>query len=139
MKYLTLLISGVLLAGCATPYNPGYRFNRVEVVNLAGAPLKSLSWNVVGSGRAMNCSEVAPNSICTDYFPQRRYPLAGIEVDWTHVDGERRSEVLNPPVPAYFYTTFPLEIYLEIDAEGVINAFYRQNEPDGGSGIFITK
>ena len=137
MKSLIFAVSAVLLAGCATGYNPGYRFNKVEAANLAGAPLKNLSWNVVGSGKTMNCSEVAPNSICNDYFPGRRYPLAGIELDWTHVDGERRAEVLNPPVPAYFYTAFPLEIYLEIDAEGAIEAFYRQNTPDGGSGVII--
>jgi hypothetical protein len=130
MKYLMLVISGLLIAGCATAYNPGYRISQVDVVNLADGSLENLSWNVIGSDKSMNCSEVAPNAICADYFPQRRYPRAGIELSWTHADGERKQELLNPPVPAYFYTAFPLSLIIEIDGAGELNAFYRQNTPD---------
>ena len=136
MKSLILAVAAALLAGCATGYNPSYHFKQVEVVNLAGAPLQNLSWNVVGSGKSMNCSEVAPNAICADYFPQRRYPRAGIELSWTHADGERRSEVPNPAVPAFFYAAFPLRVIIEIDAEGSLNAYYDQDTP--GDNLFIS-
>lgn len=130
MKLLMFLISGALIAGCAGSYDPSYRFKQVDVVNLSGGSLENLSWNVVGSGKTMNCSDVGDNQICADYFPQRPYPRAGIELNWTHVDGERKTEVLNPAVPAYFYTGLPLSIFVEIDPDGALNAFYRQDTSD---------
>ena len=129
MKYLTLLIAGALIAGCATTYSPRYYFKQVDVVNLTGAPLKDLSWKVVGSGKQMTCEEVAPNRICTDYFPRRHYPRAGIELNWIDADGKAQSAILNPAVPAYFYTSLPLSIFIEIDPEGTLRAYYRQDTP----------
>jgi len=136
MKYVVSLLAATLLAGCATGYNPTYRFKQVDVVNLAGGPLQNLSWNVVGSGKTMTCSEVTPNRICNDYFAPRRYPRAGIELSWTHVDGERKTEVINPQVEPYFNISIPLSIIIEIQPDGALNAFYRQDSPDG-SRIFI--
>lgn len=136
MKYLTLLISAALIAGCATGYNPSYVFKRVDVVNLSGDTLKDLTWNVIGSGKTMTCSEVPANGICADYFATRRYPKAGIEVSWTQGDGERKKAIINPNVPAFFYASLPLMIFVEIGADGSLNAYYDQDTPDGGR-IFI--
>jgi hypothetical protein len=131
MKKPILLLCSLTLGACATGYTPTYSMNKVQVVNLTGGTIENVSWQVIGSGKTLNCSEVANSGICDENFPTRRYPQSGIEVNWTHPDGERKTAILNPHVEAYFSRSFPLEIYLEIDAEGSINAFYRQNTPDG--------
>lgn len=136
MKYVTLLLIGALIAGCATGYNPSYVFKRVEVVNLAGGPLHDLTWNVIGSGKTMTCSEVEAKGICAEYFATHRYPKAGIELTWTHVDGERKTAIINPNVPAFFYTGLPLSIFIEIGPDATLRAYYDQDTPDG-TRIFI--
>ena len=137
MKLPAILPCILLAAGCATGYSPTYRMNRVEVVNLTGATIEDVSWRVLGSDKSLDCGEVANHSICGDYFPRRRYPQSGIEIKWTHPDGERKTAILNPHVAAYFYKAFPLEIYLEIDAEGSIEAYYRQNTPNDSPRIIL--
>lgn len=131
MKYIVSLVVGLLLAGCATGYNPSYRFKQIEVVNLSGGALQNLSWNVVGSGQTKTCGEVPSKTVCGEYFAQRNYPRAGIELSWTHVDGERKSEVINPSVPGYFYTGLPLRIIVEINPDASLRAYYDQDTPDG--------
>ena len=137
MRLPALVLFSLMIAACATGYSPTYSMNRVEVVNLTGATIADVSWRVLGSDKSLACAEVARFSICGEFFPRRRYPQSGIEVKWTHPDGERKTAILNPPVAAYFYRAFPLEIYLEIDAEGSITAYYRQNTPDDGPRIII--
>lgn len=139
MKRLTLLLSTALVAGCAVGYNPGYRFKEVQVVNLTGATIEDVSWRVLGSEKTLNCNQVAKFAMCADYFANRRYPQSGIEVNWTHPDGERKSALLNPNVPVTFSSGFPLRIVAEIGADGGVEAFFEQDEPsrDGG-GMFIS-
>lgn len=137
MKLSALLPCSLLLAACATGYSPTYSMNRVEVVNLTGGTIENVSWHVLGSEKSLVCDEVANHSICGDYFSRRRYPQSGIEIKWTHPDGERKTAILNPHVAAYFYTAFALEIYLEIDAEGSIRAYYRQNTPNDSPRIIL--
>ncbi|HKJ52177.1 MAG TPA: hypothetical protein VKB27_11775 [Gammaproteobacteria bacterium] len=138
MKRTILLLSAALAAGCTLGYNPSYRFNEVQVVNLSGGSIENVSWRVLGSDKSLQCSQVAKFAMCADYFPGRRYPQSGIEVDWTHPDGERKSALLNPDIPVTFPNAFPLRIVMEIDADGGVKGFYEQDEPsrDGG-GVFI--
>jgi len=137
MKRLMWLPASALLASCAVGYNPSYSFKEVQAVNLAGAPLKNVSWRVVGTDKVLNCSEVAPFAMCADYFARRRYPQSGIELSWTHPDGERHSQILNPHIPVYYSSAFPLRVVIEIDAEGGARGFYEQDEPDGEGGFFL--
>ena len=138
MKTIFPMIASALLAGCAVGYNPAYGFKEVQVVNLTGATIENVSWHVLGSDKTLNCNEVARFAMCADYFARRRYPQSGIEVNWTHPDGERRTALMNPSVPVTFYNGFPLRIVVEIEADGGTNAFYEQDEPsrDGG-GLFV--
>lgn len=99
------------------------------VHNLTGAKMSDVSVRVIGSEKAIQCDEVASNAVCDDLFNNRRYPQQGIELSWIHEDGNRRTETFNPEVPAVFYTAFPLRIVMEVDADGMVNPFYEQEEP----------
>ena len=132
MVRVILLLSTALAAGCAVGYSPSYRFNEVQVVNLTGATIENVSWRVLGSEKILSCDKVAKFAMCSDYFARRRYPQSGIEVNWTHPDGERKTALLNPDVPAFFSTSFALRIVMEIDPDGDVRGFYEQDEPDGG-------
>jgi hypothetical protein len=138
MKRIILLTAAALAAGCALGYNPAYRFKEVQVVNLTGATIENVSWHVLGSDKTLNCSEVAKFAMCADYFANRRYPQSGIEVNWTHPDGERKTALLNPSVPVTFVSSFPVRIVVELGADGGAKGFFEQDEPsrDGG-GLFV--
>jgi hypothetical protein len=118
-----------LIAACATGYQPSYRFNNVQVVNLAGAPIQDVEVVIVDSPKTLACEEVNAHAMCADRFPYRRYPQRGILLSWTHVDEENLSQTLNPRVATFFNTAFPLRVVMEIREDGSVKAFYEQNEP----------
>jgi len=129
MKKLVTLLACGLMTACAISYNPSYSFNEVQVVNLTGATITDVRWQVINTSKALSCPEVAKFAMCADRFPYRRYPQQGIELSWNHVDGSRKSNMPNPPVPAYFLTSFPLRIVMELSEDGNVKAFYEQDEP----------
>lgn len=129
-NYLVVLLSLSALA-CASGYNPRYYFNQVQAVNLTTATITDVSVNFVGSPKALACDEVAKNAMCADLFGRLLYPQQGIELSWTHTDGNRKSEVFSPAVPVTFSSGFPLRIMMLINADGSVKAFYEQEEPGG--------
>ena len=136
MRVLILALTLFMITACVTGYNPRYRFNEVQVVNLAGATIENVSWRVLDTDRSMSCDEVAKFAVCGDYFPRRHYPQSGFEVSWTHTDGEPKSEILNPPIPVTYPNAFALRIVMEIGADGSVNAFYEQDEPGRDGSMF---
>jgi len=133
MKKSILVFASVFISACVTGYTPGYSFNEIQVVNLSGATIQDVGLRVADSPKALSCAEVAKFAMCHDHFGKRRYPQQGIELSWTHPDGSRKSDTLNPEVPAFFSAALPLRIVLEIGEGGSVKAFYEQEEPDGGN------
>ena len=136
MRIYWMLSASLLLAGCATGYNPPRNFNYVQVVNLSGGEIRDVSLTVVGTKKTIACQQVAKNAICDQRFGVRRYPLQGLELGWEHPDGSRKSQALNPPVPAYYYASLPLQIYTEINEDGSVRPFYKQEEPGRNGSVF---
>lgn len=126
MKKLIILLSSFAIAACVTGYNPTYRFNEIQVVNLSGSTIEDVSVRVVDSEKALSCDEVAKNAICNDHFGGRRFPQQGIELSWTHPDGNRKSEVLTPKIPVTLQSAIPLRIIMEINEDGSVNPFFEQ-------------
>ena len=137
MNKVIVLFACGLMSACTFAYNPSYYFNEVQVVNLTGATIKNVSWQVVNSPKALSCPEVAKFAMCADRFAKRRYPQQGIELSWTHADGSPKSDTPNPAIPAYFSPTFALRVVIEVAADGSIKSFYEQDEP-GREGLFIS-
>ena len=132
MKLPLILLASLFAAGCATGgYSPSYRFNELQVHNLSGSKIEDVSVRVVGSEKSIQCEQVAFNATCHERFNNRPYPKQGIELSWIHEDGNRRTEMFNPDVPAVFYSAFPLRIVMEVDENGEVNPFYEQEEPSG--------
>jgi hypothetical protein len=129
MKTILLVIAGFLVVACATGYQPAYRFNNVQAVNLAGATIRDVTVDIIDSPKTLACDQVNNNAMCADRFPYRRYPQRGIVLSWTHVDGGHLSETLNPEVQVFFNPAFPLRIVMEIREDGSVKAFYEQDEP----------
>ncbi len=138
MKKLMILLAGGFISACATGYNPRYYFNEVQVVNLTGATIQDVSLRMTASPKVLNCSRVAKFAMCDDRFGKRPYPQQGIELSWTHPDGSRKSDTLNPAIPAFFYASFPLRIVLELLEDGSVKAFYEQEEPGGRDSLFFS-
>jgi hypothetical protein len=132
MKKIVISIASCLLAACVNGYNPYYYFNEVQVVNLTGATIKDVSWQVVNSPKALSCPEVAKFALCADRFPKRRYPQQGIELSWTQADGSEKSAMPNPAIPVYFRSAFALRVVMEVGEDGTVEAFYEQDEPSRG-------
>ena len=137
MKKLIISLACGLMAGCAGGYNPGYYFNEVQLVNLTGATITDVSWQVVNSPKALSCPEVAKFAMCSDRFPKRRYPQQGIELSWTQADGSEQSGMPNPAIPVYFPSAFALRVVMEVREDGDIKAFYEQDEPSRGGGFYL--
>jgi len=126
MKKLIILLSSIATVACATGYNPTYRFNEIQVVNLSGSTIEDVGVRVIDSEKALSCSEVAKNAICDDRFGMRRFPQQGIELSWTHPDGNRKSEVLTPKIPITLQPSTPLRIVMEVNEDGSVNPFFEQ-------------
>lgn len=137
MKKLIVLLAGGFLSACATGYNPNYYFNELQVVNLAGATIEDVNLTVAAYPNSLSCQEVAKFAICDDRFGKRRYLQQGIQLSWTHPDGSRRSDTLNPRVPAFYNAALPLRIVIEALEDGSVKAFYEQEEP-GRDGFFTS-
>ena len=127
-KYF-LLLPVFLVASCATNYQPNYRFNNVQAVNLTGGIIRDVDIIIVDSPKTLACEEVNANAMCAERFPYRPYPQQGVVLSWTHTDGERKSESANPRVAVYFNSAFPLRVVMEIRADGSVKTFYEQDEP----------
>jgi len=138
MKKLMILIAGGFISACASGYNPSYYFNEIQVVNQAGAQIQDVSLRVLDSAKILNCAEVAKFAMCDDRFGKRLYPQQGVELSWTHPDGSQKSDTLNPGIPAFFSSSFPLRIVIEVREDGSLNSFYEQEEP-GRDGVFINE
>lgn len=127
MKKLVVLLSSLAISACATGYNPTYRFNQIQVVNLSGSTIEDLDVRVIDSEKALSCNEVAMNAVCEDRFGTRPFPQQGIELGWTHPGDERKREVLTPKIPVTFYSTTPLRIVMEVNEDGSVNSFFEQD------------
>lgn len=137
MKHLIVILAAAVVAGCANwGYNPSYRFNEVQAVNLTGAAISEVRVAVVGTEKSVSCDSVNPFAMCQDYFNSTRYPVMGVELSWTQADGERKSTTVNPDIPVYFFPAFPLRIVMEIGPDGSVKSFYEQEEP--GDGPFLS-
>ncbi len=134
MKAILLVIAGFPVVACATSYHPAYRFNNVQAVNLTGASIRDVAVDIIDSPKFFACDQVNNNAMCADRFPYRPYPQQGIVLSWTHVDGGHLSETLNPEVPVFFNSAFPLRIVMEIREDGSVKTFYEQDEP--GRSVF---
>ncbi len=132
MKKIIVLFACGLMSACTLGYNPRFFFNEVQVVNLTGATIRDVSWQVVNSPKALSCPEVAKFAMCADRFPRWRYPKQGIEVSWTHGDGSEKSGMPNPAIPAYYSPAYALRVVMELSEDGTIKAFYEQDEPGRG-------
>ena len=127
MKKLIILLCSIATTACVTSYNPTYRFNQIQVVNLSGSTIEEVGVRVVDTDKALSCDKVTNNAICDDYFGARRLPQRGIELNWTHPDGSRNSEVLTPKVPITFYSSIPLRIIIEVNEDGSVNPYFEQD------------
>jgi hypothetical protein len=132
MKTPAILLAGLMSAACVSGgYNPTYRFNQLQVVNLTGASVRNVEAHVLESEKTIRCDEVNNNGICNERFGSRRYPQQGVRLSWTHTDGSSKSEVFNPSIPVTYFNSFPLRIVMEIGADATVKAFYEQDEPSG--------
>ncbi len=139
MNKLTMALCGLTLAGCATGgYSPAYFYNEVHVHNLSGGSISDVNVVVGQNGRTISCEQVNKNALCADRFGRKRYYQTGIELSWTHPDGSRKTETMNPPVPIYFISGAALRIIIEILEDGSVKPYYEQDEPGRDGGMFIS-
>ena len=127
MKKLIILLCSLATTACVTSYNPTYRFNQIQVVNLSGSTIEEVGVRVVDSEKTLICDEVAMNAVCEDRFGTRPYPQQGIELSWTLPGGERKREVLTPEIPVTFYPSNPLRIVMEVNEDGSVKPFFEQD------------
>ena len=140
MKTILTLLPAALLTGCAGSftYNPDYFFNYVEVSNLSGGPIENLSLQVIGSPKSLDCDRINANAICEVRFGKRRYPQQGVDLSWAHPDGSMKSDSLSPAVPVTYVSSLPLQVHLEIQEDGSVKAFYKQEEPGRNGSTFFS-
>jgi hypothetical protein len=127
MKKLSILLLSFLSVACVTTYNPMYNFHEIRVANLSGATITDVNLRVTGSDKTLNCDVVAKNAQCQAYFGKRRYPKQGIELSWTDGDGSKKSQQSNPAIAAYFGTAASLILLLDINEEGSVETYFKQD------------
>ncbi len=137
MNKFILLVGSLVLAGCVTGYNPAYFYNEVHVHNLSGGSIENVSVRVGENGRSFACEQVNKNALCDDRFGKKRYYQNGIELNWTHPDGSRKNALVNPSIPAYFVSSVPLRVIIEILEDGTVKPYFEQDEPGRDGGFYL--
>ena len=137
MKYFLVAVMGLALAACSVGYNPRYYYTNVQVANLTGGDIGELRVQVGAEGRVIECDLVTNNRVCEERFARRIYPQDVVDIRWRDAAGEVQSRQVNPSVPITLTTGLPVRLLIEIDAEGSIKAFFRQDSLRLGSGIML--
>jgi len=125
-----VVLSLIFVTSCSTTgYDPRYRFNNVQAVNLTGASITNVEIVVFDTEKTIVCDDVNANAMCAERFPSRPYPKQGIRLSWTDSTGTERTETMNPHIATFFNSAFPLRVVMEVSADGSVKAFYEQDEP----------
>jgi len=127
MKVSLLLLTSLLVASCATGYNPRYYYGNIEVANLSGADIRNVEVQIGEAGRNLRCDSVTSKALCQERFGKRPYPQAeGIRLSWQDGEGNSQSQQLNPSIPATMNMGHSLRVMLDILEDGSVKAYFRQ-------------
>lgn len=124
MKFISLLLSGLLLAACNAGYDPRYYYNSIEIANLSGADISNVEL-LIGE-RELKCATVARNALCQERFGKRPYPKQAMQLGWQDGSGNQQMQRPNPPVPVTMTPAWPLRLQLDIQPDGSVKAKFRQ-------------
>jgi len=133
MKAVLLLSSCLLVAACATGYNPRFYYSNIEVANLSGAEIQNVEVQV--GERNLRCDSVAKNALCQERFGKRPYPQQeGTRLSWQDGAGNSQTQQLNPSIPATMSPAHSLRVMLDIGEDGSVKAYFREDNlwPGGG-------
>ena len=120
----------LVLAACTTGYNPRYRYNEVQVVNLSTETITDVRLEIVDSPKNLACDEVLMHAMCADRFNRHWYPQQGFRLSWKQPDQGHQQDLVSPAIPLTYNSVFPLRIVMEIKPNGSVKVFYEQDEPD---------
>ena len=129
MKTAVILILGLLVTSCASSYRPMYLYNEVRIDNATSRALTDVALRIGDSGHSIRCDRIGANAACLKRFRKMRFPHQPIVMSWNTADGDRQIRELEPEIPAYFLTPFPLKILLEVDRDGQLSMRFWQTEP----------
>lgn len=133
MKILPLLLASLLLSACGFSYNPRYYYNNVEIANLTGDTIRDLRVQIGIDGRVIACDEVTDKRLCQQRFGKRPYPQDLVDISWRDTAGQQQSRQINPSIPLTLTPSLALRLVLEINADGSIKAYFRQDDFRFGS------
>jgi hypothetical protein len=124
-----ILILALLLASCATAYQPTYYYNQIVIQNTANVLLREVSLSSGDGGRSFSCSNIAPKGICSDRFPRRQYMNVPIQVSWALGNSAVASTEILLEWPGRFSSgsSFPLRGIVEVGPQGSISAYFEQD------------
>ena len=128
MKSILLLLSCLLLASCATAYNPRFYYNNIEVVNLTGGTITNVEVIIGETARNLRCDEVTKNRLCQERFGKRPYPGQAIQLSWQDSAGNPQSRHPNPSIPLTLSPGLALRVMLEIHEDGSVKAGFKQDD-----------
>jgi hypothetical protein len=128
MKTLLVMLSCLSLAACAVGYNPRYYYSNIEVANLSGGAITNVEVQIGADGRNLRCESVAKNALCQERFGKRPYPQQDIQLTWQDSDGNPQSATMNPDIPVTLTQSWSLRIMLDIQEDGSVKAYFKQDE-----------
>jgi len=96
IRFAQLLVFAVVVSGCKSPVlhiqGGGFR-------NMTDQPIKNVTLQVVGTGRQVACSYIAPQGFFGTRIPLRAYEENRVEVSWTYLGRDFKSGPFLVPVP----------------------------------------
>lgn len=128
MKAMSLIALGLLVASCATGYNPRFYYSNIEVANLSGADISNVEVQIGANGRNLRCDSVSSNALCQERFGKRPYPEQdGVRLNWQDAEGNSQSQQLQPLIPVTMSNGIALGVMLDINEDGSVKAWFKQD------------
>lgn len=129
MKLFGITIAAILVAACATGYDPEYRYNQIRVSNDSDQSLGRVEIRDRNSQRSIDCGVVDGFGFCQQRLPKPRYQDKPIEISWTSAGGSRETRAVMPAMKGPYSIGLPLQIEFSFAEDGSLSAEFTQESP----------
>jgi len=129
MKTLMLLALCLTISACATGTNlsPIYSYVKIVAANLTGGTITNLRIQVGPGGKVLECAEVKNNELCQERIHPTLYPQKVVQISYQTADGMQKSTQTDPQFDPNLVPEVPLDLMLNIQADGSIDAFFKED------------
>jgi len=128
VKLLILLVNIFILSACAAINKSGYYYNEIVIHNKSSQKLTDVRIKVKKTQAVFSCNVILSGRTCSNKFPKRKYLGNSIQVSWTYLGRNNKSEQFILNLPKGLNEHVPLRGVLDVTQNGKVVAYLEQGK-----------